>query len=239
VLIGMYAFTWQIYCDFSGYTDIARGLAKLMGFELSLNFRLPFFAKSPREIWHRWHISLSEWLRDYLYIPLGGSRKGKIRNAFSLMVTMLLGGLWHGANWTFVVWGGIHGAALALQRLLPSPKAALKGVAGFLAIVLTFHFMAYGFLVFRANTMGHAAELTQRIFSDFVSRPSDIYPFIQLLVLISLPLALEIAQYRRGGDLDLFWRWPRPVQGLCVVLCMLCIVVLGSTYGQQFIYFQF
>ena len=239
VLIGMYAFTWQIYCDFSGYTDIARGISKLMGFELSINFRLPFFAKSPREIWRRWHISLSQWLRDYLYIPLGGNKKGPKRNAVNLMLTMLLGGLWHGANWTFIVWGAWHGVALAIQRVLPSPKAALKGAAAFLAIVATFHFMAYGFLIFRAHDMAQVGELTGRMFTDLVTRPSDLYALTQLLVLISLPLALEIAQYRRDSDLDLVLRWPRPVQGLCVVLCVLCVVVLGSTYGQQFIYFQF
>ncbi|MEC7240508.1 MAG: MBOAT family protein [Myxococcota bacterium] len=239
VLIGMYAFTWQIYCDFSGYTDIARGISKLMGFELSINFRLPFFAKSPREIWRRWHISLSEWLRDYLYIPLGGSQKGRIRNAVNLFLTMILGGLWHGANWTFMVWGALHGGALALQRLLPSRTQALKGAGAVLAMVATFHLMAYGFLVFRAETLTHAGSLTQRIFTDFVSRPADIYPLTQLLALTAIPFLLEIAQYRRGDDLDLVLRWPRPVQAVCIVACALSIAVLGSTYGQEFIYFQF
>ena len=239
VLIGMYAFTWQIYCDFSGYTDIARGLSKLMGFELSINFRLPFFAKSPREIWRRWHISLSQWLRDYLYIPLGGSQKGRIRNAFNLFLTMILGGLWHGANWTFMVWGAIHGGALAIQRLLPSRKQALTGMAGIVAMIGTFHLMAYGFLVFRAETLGHAGELTHRVATDFVSRPDDLYPFLQLMALVAIPLLLEIAQHRRGDDLDLVLRWPRPVQAVCIVACVLSIAVLGSTYGQEFIYFQF
>jgi alginate O-acetyltransferase complex protein AlgI len=239
VLIGTVAFTWQIYCDFSGYTDIARGLSKLMGFDLSINFRLPFFAKSPREIWRRWHISLSEWLRDYLYIPLGGNKNGALRNGFTLMTTMVLGGLWHGANWTFLVWGAWHGTALAIQRALPRPKAALKGFAAVAAIVATFAFMSYGFLIFRAHDLGHVGELTGLIFTDLVTRPSDVYALTQLLVLISLPLALEIAQYRKGSDLDLVLRWPRPVQGLCVVVCVLCIVILGSTYGQTFIYFQF
>jgi len=239
VLIGMYAFTWQIYCDFSGYTDIARGIAKLMGFELSINFRLPFFAKSPREIWRRWHISLSQWLRDYLYIPLGGNRKGPKRNAINLMLTMLLGGLWHGANWTFVIWGAWHGAALAIQRVLPSPKKALKGIAGVLAIVATFHFLAYGFLIFRAHDMAQVGELTRVVFTDLVTRPSDVYPLIQLLVLISLPLFLEIAQFIKGDDLDLVLRWPRPIQACCVVFCVASIVILGATTGKTFIYFQF
>ena len=239
VLIGTVAFTWQIYCDFSGYTDIARGLSKLMGFELSINFRLPFFAKSPREIWRRWHISLSEWLRDYLYIPLGGSRKGRFRNGLALLLTMLLGGLWHGANWTFLIWGLWHGSALAIQRALPRRQQALKGLGAGLAMVGTFAFMAYGFLIFRAHDLTQVADLTHLMLTDLVTRPADLFPLVQLAVLIALPLGLEIAQYRHDSDLDLVLRWPRPIQGICVVVCVLCTVVLGSTYGQHFIYFQF
>ena len=114
--IGTYAFAWQIYGDFSGYSDIARGSAQLLGFHFMVNFRQPYLARSLQEFWRRWHISLSTWLRDYLYIPLGGSRQGEAQTYRNLMTTMLLGGLWHGANWTFVVWGGIHGVGLAAER---------------------------------------------------------------------------------------------------------------------------
>ena len=117
VALGTYAFAWQIYGDFSGYSDIARGSAQLMGFHFILNFRQPYLARSIQDFWRRWHISLSTWLRDYLYIPLGGSRHGERQTYRNLMTTMFLGGLWHGANWTFVVWGSIHGALLSLHRL--------------------------------------------------------------------------------------------------------------------------
>jgi len=129
LLCGMLAFTVQIYADFSGYTDIARGLAKLMGFELMVNFRLPYFASSPQEFWQRWHISLSTWLRDYLYVPLGDNRKGPLATYRNLALTMLLGGLWHGAAWNYVLWGAYHGALLILYLLhAVAPRARPLGV---------------------------------------------------------------------------------------------------------------
>ena len=126
VLIGAYAFAWQIYADFSGYSDIARGSAQLLGFHFMVNFRQPYLATSLQDFWRRWHISLSTWLRDYLYIPLGGSREGEAKTYRNLMTTMLLGGLWHGANWTFVVWGGLHGTGLSLERGLPAAAKRLN-----------------------------------------------------------------------------------------------------------------
>jgi alginate O-acetyltransferase complex protein AlgI len=116
LLIGVYAFAWQIYGDFSGYSDLARGSAQLLGFHFMVNFRQPYLASSLEDFWRRWHISLSTWLRDYLYIPLGGNRRGELRTYINLLITMLLGGLWHGANWTFVVWGAVHGVWLAMER---------------------------------------------------------------------------------------------------------------------------
>ena len=237
VLIAFYAFTWQIYCDFSGYTDIARGLAKLLGIELSINFNLPFFAKSPREFWRRWHISLSEWLRDYLYISLGGSRSGTFRTQVNLALTMLLGGLWHGANWVFVVWGAYHGLALAIQRNFK--QRSLGKVASFFAIVATFQFTVLGFAIFRAQSMGQFVGLVGTLVSDFHVAPDDAYAFIQLAALIAIPLLTQIVMYLRGDDLDLLWKLPWPVQGVLAVVLFTAIAVLGSTYGQQFIYFQF
>ena len=234
VLIAAYAFTWQIYCDFSGYTDIARGVAKLLGVELMVNFRLPFFAASPREVWHRWHISLSEWLRDYLYVGLGGNRQGALRSGLNMLVTMVLGGLWHGANWTFLVWGAYHGGALALQRMLPSIK--LPRVVG---IVLTFHFTVLGFLIFRAHDLAQVGELLSIVATNFLPVATDQYATVQFLVLISFPLLMEFLQYRKDSDLDLFMRWPAPVQALLSLAMLLAVVILGATYGQEFIYFQF
>ncbi|MCP4808273.1 MAG: MBOAT family protein [Proteobacteria bacterium] len=236
VLIGMYAFTWQIYCDFSGYTDIARGIAKLLGIELSINFNLPFFAASPREIWRRWHISLSRWLRDYLYISLGGNRAGKVRQQVNLALTMLLGGLWHGANWTFIVWGAYHGLALAIQRQFKDKT--LSGPAKALAIIATFHFTVLGFTIFRAESMGHFIELMGQLVR-FTFRPDDVYALIQLAALIAIPLTAQIAMFLRGDDLGLLWKLPRPVQVVLVCVLFALLAVLGSTYGQTFIYFQF
>jgi len=134
--IGVYAFAFQIYGDFSGYTDIARGTAKLLGFDIMLNFNLPYFAVSPSDFWQRWHISLSSWLRDYLYIPLGGNRGGQAQTCRNLLLTMLLGGLWHGANWTFVLWGAFHGLLLVGYRLLMPDLAHTPGVAPTLAATM-------------------------------------------------------------------------------------------------------
>jgi D-alanyl-lipoteichoic acid acyltransferase DltB (MBOAT superfamily) len=238
--VAAYAFTWQIYCDFSGYTDIARGVARLFGVDLSLNFRLPFFATSPRELWRRWHISLSQWLRDYLYIPLGGGRRGRARVSVNLMITMLLGGLWHGANWTFLVWGGLHGLALVLQRWIPFPDPRRWGWPGrVVAIVLTFHFTCAGFVLFRAHDLGQAWALLLSFLRSPLPAAGDGGAFIQLVALISLPLLVECAQHVRGDDLDLVQRLPALVQVAFSVLLFLAIVVLGATHGHSFIYFQF
>ena len=160
-LLAVYAFAFQIYGDFSGYTDMARGVAKCLGFELPLNFNLPYFATSPRDFWNRWHISLSQWLRDYLYIPLGGSRGGSLLTYRNVMLTMILGGLWHGARWTFVCWGLYQGLLLVLHRLAapwleriqpadPIDRACWTG----LRIIVTFHLVCLGWLIFRADSHG-------------------------------------------------------------------------------------
>ncbi len=237
VLLAAYAFTWQLYCDFSGYTDIARGLARMMGVELSVNFRLPFFATSPRDLWRRWHVSLSGWLRDYLYIPLGGNRRGRLRSHAAMMLTMLLGGLWHGANWTFALWGLYHGAALLVQRLAPTWRPGPAGRV--LAIVGTFHVTALGFVIFRAHDLPHLASLLGTLVTSFTPRAGDGAALVQLAALVAIPLVVELVQYLRGEDLRLLIRLPAPVQVALSAILLLAIIVLGSTHGQKFIYFQF
>lgn len=155
LLIAVYAFAIQIYCDFSGYTDIARGTAKLFGFDLMVNFRLPYFAADPSSFWRRWHISLSTWLRDYLYIPLGGNRDGNLMTYRNLSLTMLLGGLWHGAAWTFVVWGLYHGALLSIYRALgiDTERPGYPHWKRFLMTLFFFHLTCIGWLIFRAQNM--------------------------------------------------------------------------------------
>ena len=167
-LLAIYAFAFQIYCDFSGYTDAARGIAKCLGFELALNFNLPYFATSPQDFWSRWHISLSTWLRDYLYIPLGGSRGGTVELYRNLMLTMIIGGLWHGAAWTFVLWGTYQGVLLVGHRLAqplarphpPRPSRSTGPAGRRVRIVATFHLVCFGWLLFRAGSLeqvvGHA-----------------------------------------------------------------------------------
>jgi alginate O-acetyltransferase complex protein AlgI len=168
IAIGVYAFAWQIYGDFSGYSDMARGSAQLMGFHFMVNFRQPYLSESLQDFWRRWHISLSTWLRDYLYIPLGGSRGGERRTYRNLMLTMLIGGLWHGANWTFVVWGGIHGVGLAIERFLrrviPGMQPADDRVAVssntspavWLRRIFFFHLVCLSWVFFRATSIGDA-----------------------------------------------------------------------------------
>jgi D-alanyl-lipoteichoic acid acyltransferase DltB (MBOAT superfamily) len=228
VVVAAYAFTWQIYCDFSGYSDIARGVAALLGVSLRENFRLPFFAASPRDIWKRWHISLSEWLRDYLYIPLGGGRTHATPN---LLVTMLLGGLWHGASWTFVAWGAWHGAWLALQRRLPLrlPRP--------LAVVLTFHVLVVGFVVFRAHTLTQVIDLARAAFT-FTATAADL-PGLRLVLVLTVPLFLVELWMERRGDPLAPLHLPRPVQAVGVLAASAAVFVLGSTYGAPFLYFRF
>ena len=164
VLIGTYAFAWQIYGDFSGYSDIARGSAQLLGFHFMVNFRQPYLATSLQDFWRRWHISLSTWLRDYLYIPLGGNRHGEAGTYRNLMVTMLLGGLWHGANWTFVVWGGIHGAGLSLERAArrlfgaeeSDEASSLVSPIAWLRRIVVFNLVCVAWVFFRAASIGDA-----------------------------------------------------------------------------------
>lgn len=230
VLLASYAFTWQIYCDFSGYSDIARGLGKLFGVELLENFQRPFFAQSPSELWRRWHVSLSQWLRDYLYIPLGGNRR---RPNLNLMLTMVLGGLWHGANWTYLLWGAWHGAALVLGRLLPRPR-----LPGWILAIATFHVTMIGFVFFRAPSLSALSTLAANLAQGVQLQGSDRAHLTLFVALVSSVLLIELVQERKQ-DTFVTLRWPRPVQAGLYALLTLAIVALGATYATQFIYFQF
>ncbi len=157
LLLATLFFAIQIYCDFSGYSDIAIGSAKLLGIDLMTNFKSPYFSQSIKEFWSRWHISLSTWFKDYIYIPLGGNRVSKLRCSFNLIVTFLASGLWHGANWTYVIWGGIHGLGQAIENLLlPKGKLKSKGFIKFIRIVLVFIFVSFTWIFFVSNTLADA-----------------------------------------------------------------------------------
>jgi len=241
IILGAYAFALQIYCDFSGYTDIARGVSKLFGIELSLNFRFPYFSSNPSEFWRRWHMSLSTWLRNYLYIPLGGNRAGPFRTKVNLMITMLLGGLWHGAAWNFILWGAYQGGLLIVNGFLKPP--ALKGwmaVAGrVLATVIFFQFVCYGWLLFRAKSFEQIQAFTAELmtgsqaFAATVARP----PLATLLGVGVLCL-YDFAAYR-SGRATFYRAWPAPLRaGLYAVLVFLTLMGLANA-RSAFIYFQF
>lgn len=237
VLLGAAAFALQIYGDFSGYSDIARGTALLLGFDLMLNFNLPYFAANIRDFWARWHISLSTWLRDYLYIPLGGNRRGELRTYFNLMLTMLLGGLWHGAKWTFVAWGAWHGLALALHRLwfvrrkTASPRWTFPGWLATLLVVI------YGWILFRAESLSHVLLLTTQLTQWHL--PPWITHYALAFAAFSLPLLLmQLWQWRARNllaPLALRDRWLVLLEGILLI----AIITWWEKDKVPFIYFQF
>jgi len=251
MLVGVYAFAVQIYCDFSGYSDIARGCAKVLGFDLCINFDLPYLAANPVEFWRRWHISLSTWLRDYVYIPLGGNRLGTRRTYLNLMLTMLLGGLWHGAAWTFVLWGLYQGSLLAgyralqptLQRFSLEPWIRNAGLRRFLAGAVFFQFVCFGWLIFRADSLSHLGAMLATIFKPWpwwvlcgaVREKTGLWA----LLAISLPLILmQAAQWRRSDGRALLLQ-PAWLRGACYAGMIYGIVLFGGRFGGAFIYFQF
>lgn len=248
-LMGLYGYALQIYCDFSGYSDMAIGLALMMGFHFPKNFDAPYRSATITEFWRRWHISLSSWLRDYLYISLGGNRKGKGRTYLNLLLTMLLGGLWHGAALRFVVWGALHGAALALHKmwLAVVPGAKIFGkdmnpVMRLLGIVFTFHLVCLGWLVFRADSMQSAGLMLHQIFSAFNSEliPQVVAGYSGAFLLIAIGYLLHAVPDR--GDLWLRGVITRAPMGLQVgmLVCMIWLVMqIKSSDIQPFIYFQF
>ncbi|MBI3269085.1 MAG: MBOAT family protein [Planctomycetes bacterium] len=244
-LIGLYAFAFQIYCDFGGYSEIARGLAKLMGFELMENFRMPYFATGPREFWRRWHISLSTWLRDYLYLPLGGNRLGARRTYRNLLLTMLLGGLWHGAQWKFVLWGLYQGTLLMVERALvpeegrggaPARRPWTPGRA--LRTFFFFQLVCVGWLLFRCDAVRQVWELPVRMVTRFGARPSDLQALAVLCLLVAPVLVLDVLR-ERAGRVGFVFAWPAAARWATCVLLLALVALFGARGGQQFIYFQF
>jgi len=243
VLVGMLFFAFQIYGDFSGYTDIARGTSRVLGFELMDNFREPYFARNPSDFWQRWHISLSSWLRDYLYISLGGNRGGRLATYRNLMLTMLLGGLWHGAAWNFVWWGLYHGALLVGYRLYEERAggrtAAASGMIGSaLQIAVMFGFTLYGWLLFRATSGAQIVEMTLALghFESlhYLARELATLAFFAWPVVL-----LDYLRFRGGYEETALLRAPMVVQALTYAGLLLMFVVMGRYEGASFIYFQF
>jgi alginate O-acetyltransferase complex protein AlgI len=244
LLKGIYLFAFQIYADFSGYSDIARGVSELFGIRLVVNFNQPYFSASITEFWRRWHISLMTWLRDYVYIPLGSNRRGPRAMYRNLFLTMLLGGLWHGANWTFVVWGSLHGACLAVEAALGLnvAKAARPGRTvlqwgvRLIGIIVTFHVVTVLFILFRSPDFATAVQYGQGLMRLTHLSAVGPLPFLvgAALLLIDIPQNI-------WSDHVVFLRAPWWV--LSPAYCGLSLLVLGRlVYGGRelpFIYFQF
>lgn len=231
LLLGALAFTWQIYFDFSGYTDMARGIAKSMGIDLMENFRLPYMAASIGEFWRRWHISLSSWFRDYVYKPLGGNRTGEFRTGTNIIITMLLSGLWHGAAWNFVLWGFIHGMLhLAGKKL--SPLSIIGRTPLFIKRISVFIILIFTWIFFRAENANDAFIMIERIFTTPLSMPD--FPAV-MFILIILCYASE---WLREYNIIRFTR--SPFFKIAASVFMLIYLLFFASYGvQEFIYFQF
>ena len=249
-LMAVYGYGLQIYCDFSGYSDIAIGLATLMGFDLPINFNVPYIATSITDFWRRWHISLSTWLRDYLYIPLGGNRKGKVRQYLNLMITMLLGGLWHGASWNFVVWGGLHGMALAIDKLRMTVfggKGEVKRdwkhwLAKTLGWIITFNFVSFTWIFFRARGFEQAGIILGRIIYSF--NAPIFWQWIQGYQIVALLIGIGYLLHFLPNKIDQGWEWllrkiPWYLQATCLAVIIWILFQAKTSDIQPFIYFQF
>jgi D-alanyl-lipoteichoic acid acyltransferase DltB (MBOAT superfamily) len=247
LLIGVYFYAFQIYCDFSGYTDIALGCAKILGYDLGMNFDRPYFSRGFSEFWTRWHISLSSWLRDYLYIPLGGNRRGPGRTSLNLMLTMLIGGLWHGARWTFVVWGGLHGLYLLLERVLRAPFARLVGrlrvpasVVSLFAMGVVFHAVLFAWIFFRSASFADARDMIIGILTRTPLSLAGVqhrFLIARALLLIGAVVGVDALSFRRHLVERLVAQPALRFAGAALMLWG--IALLGTFSGANFIYFQF
>jgi len=244
--LAVVAFAFQIYCDFSGYTDIARGLARLLGFELMLNFNLPYFARNPSDFWRRWHISLSTWLRDYLYISLGGNRGPSWFVYRNLMLTMVLGGLWHGASWNFVWWGVYHGAILGLHRFLTRGRVVAESYwRSARDMFLMWHLTLFGWLLFRATRRVDGRDESFAQIIEMLCAPANGWTspgagstLVTLACFAGPLVAMQIAQQRRGDPLFVL-QLARPWRAAFYAALALSMMFWGVQAGSTFIYFQF
>lgn len=248
-LMGVYGYALQIYCDFSGYSDMAIGIALLLGFRFNVNFDSPYQSATITEFWRRWHISLSSWLKDYLYVSLGGNRKGRLRTYINLLITMLLGGLWHGASVSFILWGALHGVSLAIHKFAMSRFSSFKPSGSemkpwrrVLGILLTFHLVCFGWILFRANSMQTVGEVLTQIFTNF--HPEVFVQFVTgykgVFTLMVIGYVLHFMPRKAENALQgIVTRSPLLVQALMLAAAIFVVVQFKSAGVQPFIYFQF
>jgi alginate O-acetyltransferase complex protein AlgI len=249
IILGAIAFGIQIYCDFSGYTDIAIGAALVLGFKIPINFNKPYFATSPSDFWRRWHISLSSWLRDYLYIPLGGNQKGKARTYFNLIIVMFLGGLWHGASWNFVIWGLLHGAYLAVHKLISDRFPILKDhkffktrIGTFISIAVTQYFVFLAWIAFRVRDYDQMLYSMQKyVLLDFSTRETLGFMLTQKysIALIILFVVLSYITYRKAGLPEKIASFKLRYWAIFLLVISLAILFFYEGNPENFIYFQF
>ena len=245
VWLGVYAFAFQIYGDFAGYSNIARGTSKLMGIELIENFRFPYVVRSPQAFWRHWHISLSTWLRDYLYIPLGGSRHGEAQTHRNLLITMVLGGLWHGAAWTFVLWGVYQGLLLVGYRAAERWSAFRLWTQGPGAVsrltswIVMFHLTCYGWLIFRARSLEQIGSMTAAMFTDLNPAAVSVEALLVPLLLYVTPLVLVHAMEAYADDVLVVPKLPVAVRYSVYAATFYLTMLFGNFGGAEFIYFQF
>lgn len=254
ILVATLFFTFQIYCDFSAYSEIAIGSAKLFGIELMNNFNCPYFSSSVREFWSRWHISLSQWFRDYLYIPLGGNRCSKVRNYFNLLITFLVSGLWHGSNWTFVIWGGLHGIAQITEKafFLKSKNKIDNRFKKVVRIFLTFVFVSFTWIFFRANSITEAISAIKLLFTGW--NIANVYSCITSigktnLIIIAIGMMLlttnDYLLYKGKKLFDIIGKKRAVLRWIIYFMLVIYVSALfiyfngGFGTAQQFIYFQF
>ena len=251
IWIATYFFAIQIFCDFSGYSDIAIGAAEVMGYRFMENFRRPYLAQSIAEFWKRWHISLSTWFRDYLYIPLGGNRVKKWRWYYNLIIVFMVSGLWHGANWTFVVWGALHGFYLVFSILTAQPREAIAQRLGLhsrpqlhriIKRVITFHLVAFAWIFFRANSISDAGILIQNLFrfDSFENIPLSLGNSGLRIAIISILLMEFFHITQEKIDITHLASRQHPlVRWICYYALLFGILIYGVFGESAFIYFQF
>lgn len=243
IVLAVISYSIQIYFDFSGYSDIAIGCAKCFGYDFYPNFNMPYISENVTVFWRRWHISLSTWLKEYLYIPLGGNRKGKARQYLNLFITMLLGGLWHGANWTFVFWGALHGGALCIDKLIPKKKNQ-KTIFRILNAFVTFLFVSFAWIFFRADSFSNAWSIIKGIFTlqDGIIQPF-FWTFVAIAV-VCIGTLVAIIRAKKRNEYEINGFYPifnlNSVLGL-TILFIVCGLIIGFAFTGEhpFVYFQF
>jgi D-alanyl-lipoteichoic acid acyltransferase DltB (MBOAT superfamily) len=249
-LVGVYGYALQIYCDFSGYSDIAIGIALLMGFHFNINFNSPYQSKNITEFWRRWHISLSTWLKDYLYISLGGNQKGRFRTYLNLFITMLLGGLWHGAGLRFILWGALHGIALVIHKLylqiFPTKQEVksrfIRYVSSLICLIITFNFVCFCWIFFRAEDMKIANKIlvqiifhfNYKVFLEFIVG----YKTVLILMLFGYSLHFASSSFKNRIQ-DTITELPLIFKIFILIGIIMIVVQFKSAEIQPFIYFQF